>query len=240
MKICLLGYGKMGKAIDNLAISNNVEIKYRISSDNKSNLFNALKEVDVVIEFSKPELAVDHIKICTDIGVPIVCGTTGWLDQLTTVESIVKSSNGALLYSSNFSLGVNIFFNINKKLAKLMSQFNQYQCHIEEIHHLQKLDKPSGTAISLASQIIENHNQFDQWTLDKANTNNNDLNILAYREDGVIGTHKIEYNSSIDQITIQHKALSRDGFALGAILAAKWIVGKKGIYTMDDFLNFDK
>lgn len=238
MKLCLLGYGKMGKAIDNLSKRHEIDILYRITSDNYNLLSEALANVDMVIEFTKPDSAISNIKACIDHGVPVVCGTTGWLDSLPELSSYVQNHDGSLLYASNFSLGVNLFFNLNRKLAKMMSAFDSYHCSVEESHHLQKLDKPSGTAISIAQQIIDNHTAYQQYTIDDPKQTDA-LYINVLREVDVIGTHRVQYQSPIDHIFIEHKAYNRDGFAEGAILASKWLLGKKGVFTMDDFLNLD-
>lgn len=236
MDICLLGYGKMGKAIDNLANKHNVNIKYRISSSNAEELDRALSEVDVVIEFTRPDLAVANIKKCVEHSVPVVCGTTGWLDRLEEVKDIVTLNKSALIYASNFSLGVNLFFQLNKYLAKMMSNFEQYRPIAKEIHHLQKLDKPSGTALSLVNQLMDINQNYNSWSLADQNKKD-EIFIDCLRSEGVVGTHYIKYESPIDNIEIKHEAYSRDGFAEGAILAAKWLQGKQGVFTMEDFLN---
>lgn len=231
MKIALLGYGRMGKSIEAIAINRNHTISLKVENATANFDFS---NTDVAIDFSVPTAAVSNIKKALDAGVPVISGTTGWLDQYDTILDYCKAKNGTFLYASNFSLGVNIFFEINKKLSALMSGFPEYKTEIEEIHHTQKLDAPSGTAISLAEQIIENTN-YKNWTLNKPESN--EIHIEAKRIDKVPGTHEITYNSEIDAISIKHTAHSRQGFAQGAVIAAEWIKDKKGIFSMKDVLN---
>lgn len=231
MKIALVGYGKMGKIIDEIATQRNHEIVAKLNeSPNSENLNNA----DVVIEFSNPEVAFNNIKTCLENKIPVICGTTGWLDQKPEIEKIAAENNTAFLYGSNFSLGVNLFFALNEKLADLMKNFPDYNIQLEEIHHIHKKDAPSGTAISLAEGIIKNDNRFEGWKLDE--TRDKELGIFAIREDEVPGTHSVFYKSSVDEIEIKHTAYSRNGFALGAVIAAEWIQGKKGNFSMKDVL----
>ena len=231
MKIALLGYGKMGKIIDEIATQRNHEIVARLNeSPNSENLNNA----DVVIEFSNPEVAFNNIKTCLENNIPVICGTTGWLDQKPEIEKIAAENNTAFLYGSNFSLGVNLFFALNEKLANLMKNFPEYNVQLEEIHHTHKKDAPSGTAISLAEGIIKNNQRFEGWKLDE--TKDKELGIFAIREDEVPGTHSVFYKSSVDEIEIKHTAYSRNGFALGAVIAAEWIQGKTGNFSMKDVL----
>ena len=231
MKIALLGYGKMGKIIDEIATQRNHEIVARLNeSPNSENLNNA----DVVIEFSNPEVAFNNIKTCLENKIPVICGTTGWLDQKPEIEKIAAENNTAFLYGSNFSLGVNLFFALNEKLADLMKNFPEYNVQLEEIHHTHKKDAPSGTAISLAEGIIKNDQRFEGWKLDE--TKDKELGIFAIREDEVPGTHSVFYKSSVDEIEIKHTAYSRNGFALGAVIAAEWIQGKTGNFSMKDVL----
>jgi len=232
MRVSLIGYGKMGKIIEKISQSRGHEVVARIDETPRKEILN---NPDVVIEFSSPESAYDNIKICLDIGIPVVCGTTGWLDKKSEIEKYTVEKNGTFLYGSNFSLGVNLFFTLNKKLAKLMNPFQEYIPQLEEIHHVHKKDIPSGTAITLAEGIIENSN-FDVWKLDK--TSENKLGISALRKDEVPGTHSVFYKSNVDEIEIKHTAFTRDGFALGAVIAAEWIVDKKGVFSMDDVLGF--
>ena len=231
MKIALVGYGKMGKIIDEIATQRNHEIVARLNeSPTSENLNNA----DVVIEFSNPEVAFNNIKTCLENNIPVICGTTGWLDQKSEIEKIAAENNTAFLYGSNFSLGVNLFFALNEKLANLMKNFPEYNVQLEEIHHTHKKDAPSGTAISLAEGIIKNDQRFEGWKLDE--TKEKELGIFAIREDEVPGTHSVFYKSSVDEIEIKHTAYSRNGFALGAVIAAEWIQGKTGNFSMKDVL----
>ena len=231
MKIALVGYGKMGKIIDEIATQRNHEIVARLNeSPNSENLNNA----DVVIEFSNPEVAFNNIKTCLENKIPVICGTTGWLDQKPEIEKIAAENNTAFLYGSNFSLGVNLFFALNEKLADLMKNFPEYNVQLEEIHHTHKKDAPSGTAISLAEGIIKNDQRFEGWKLEE--TKEKELGIFAIREDEVPGTHSVFYKSSVDEIEIKHTAYSRNGFALGAVIAAEWIQGKTGNFSMKDVL----
>lgn len=231
MKIALLGYGRMGKSIEAIALKRNHSIVLKVSdSTSRYDFSNA----DVAIDFSIPTSAVNNIKQALDAGVPVISGTTGWLEHYNEVLEYCKSKNGTFLYASNFSLGVNIFFEINKTLSKLMSNHPGYSTEIEEIHHTQKLDAPSGTAISLADQIIKNTN-YNKWTLDQPKSN--EIHIEVKRIDKVPGTHEISYNSEIDTISIKHTAHSREGFAMGAVIAAEWIKDKKGVFSMKDVLN---
>ncbi|MBP6378183.1 MAG: 4-hydroxy-tetrahydrodipicolinate reductase [Kaistella sp.] len=231
MKIALVGYGKMGKIIDEIATQRNHEIVARLNeSPTSGNLNNA----DVVIEFSNPEVAFNNIKTCLENNIPVICGTTGWLDQKPEIEKIAAENNTAFLYGSNFSLGVNLFFALNEKLADLMKNFPEYNVQLEEIHHTHKKDAPSGTAISLAEGIIKNDQRFEGWKLEE--TKEKELGIFAIREDEVPGTHSVFYKSSVDEIEIKHTAYSRNGFALGAVIAAEWIKGKTGNFSMKDVL----
>ncbi|MCK0110086.1 4-hydroxy-tetrahydrodipicolinate reductase [Flavobacteriaceae bacterium S0825] len=232
MKIALLGYGKMGKAIENIALERGHSIVLKISDDiNNHNIRTA----DVAIDFSIPEAAVKNISNCLKNGVPVISGTTGWLKNYNDMVALAKERDGAFIYASNFSLGVNIFFELNKQLAKMMSNLSQYNVDLEEIHHTQKLDAPSGTAITLAEGIIENTTN-ESWSLgetDEANT----IPIESKRIEAVPGTHFVNYNSNVDTISISHTAHNRQGFALGAVIAAEWIIGKTGVFTMNDVLN---
>lgn len=234
MKIALLGYGKMGKAIEQIAISRGHEVTLKI---NKSSKDYNIREADVAIDFSIPDAAVSNISHCLNNGVPVISGTTGWLNDYNDIAQLCKERDGAFIYASNFSLGVNLFFEINNYLAKMMQSQTQYNTSIEEIHHTQKLDAPSGTAITLAEGIIENAIASD-WHLENDNIKNPDsISIEAKRIEDVPGTHIIKYDSDIDSIHISHTAHNRQGFALGAVVAAEWIIGKTGIFTMKDVLN---
>lgn len=231
MKIALLGYGKMGKVIEKIALERGHEIVLRKSS---SSNYDGLSDADVAIDFSVPDSAVCNISECLTTNIPVVCGTTGWLAHYDEMVSLCKAKNGSFIYGSNFSLGVNVFFELNNYLAKMMSNLEQYKVSMEEIHHTQKLDAPSGTAISLANGIIEN-SDYTNWTLDKPT--DEQIHIDAKRIENVPGTHSVFYDSEVDQIEIKHTAHSREGFALGAVIAAEWLKDKKGIFTMKDVLN---
>ena len=231
MKIALVGYGKMGHIIDDIATKRGHEVVARL---NETPTFENLNNPDVVIEFSNPEVAFTNIKICLEHQIPVICGTTGWLDQKADIQEIALKNKSAFLYGSNFSLGVNLFFALNEKLAGLMKDFSEYSVQLEEIHHTHKKDAPSGTAISLAEGIIKNDKRFDAWKLEE--TQNKNLGIFALREDEVPGTHSVFYKSEVDEIEIKHTAYNRNGFALGAVVAAEWIIGKTGNFTMNDVL----
>lgn len=234
MKIALLGYGKMGKAIEKIAVERGHTISFKA---NGSFTAEEILGADVAIEFSIPEAAVSNIEKCFDVKVPVVVGTTGWYNEFNRIKERCISSNNALFYATNFSIGVNIFFEINKKLAQLMNPHEDYDVSMKEIHHVHKLDSPSGTGITLAEQIIEGLDRKTNWT-ENHSKNDNDLIIKAEREGEVPGTHIVKYESDIDQITIEHEAKGRTGFALGAVMAAEWIVGKHGVFTMKDMLKF--
>lgn len=231
MKIALLGYGKMGKVIEKIALERGHEIVLKKSSQDS---FEGLNNADVAIDFSIPDAAVQNITACLENNTPIVSGTTGWLHDYHKMVNLCKENNGAFIYGSNFSLGVNLFFELNDYLAKMMAKFSQYDVSMEEIHHTQKLDKPSGTAISLANAII-NHTSKNSWSIE--NPTPDDVFIDVKRIDAVPGTHSIFYQSVVDTIEIKHIAHNRDGFALGAVIAAEWIIGKKGVFTMKDVLD---
>ncbi|GAB2774923.1 4-hydroxy-tetrahydrodipicolinate reductase [Salinimicrobium soli] len=230
MKIALLGYGKMGKTIERLAEKRGHEVVLRISDDVQK---YDLKKADVAIDFSIPDAAFKNITSCFDQQIPVVSGTTGWLSRYNEAVKLCKEKDAAFIYASNFSLGVNLFFELNKKLAQMMNSFKEYSVDIEEIHHTQKLDAPSGTAISLAEQIIENSDK-KGWKLDEASED--EIPVTAKRIENVPGTHIISYKSEVDTIKIEHIAHSRDGFALGAIIAAEWLKDKKGVFSMKDVL----
>lgn len=232
MKVALLGYGKMGKIIEKTLLERGHEIVLKKTS---TTTFEGIKNADVAIDFSLPSVAVANISECLTNGIPVISGTTGWLEEYPKMVSLCKEKKGAFLYGSNFSLGVNLFFQLNENLSKMMSKFNQYKVELEEIHHTQKLDAPSGTAISLAKGIIES-SDYKSWTLEKYR-DENQLYIDAKRIENVPGTHSIFYNSDVDTIEIKHTAHNREGFALGAVIAAEWIVNKNGIFTMKDVLQ---
>lgn len=231
MRIALVGYGKMGHIIDDIATKKGHDVVARL---NETPTLENLNNAEVVIEFSNPEVAFNNIKICLENKIPVICGTTGWLDRKPEIEEISTKNNTAFLYGSNFSLGVNLFFALNEKLADLMKSFPEYDVQLEEIHHTHKKDAPSGTAISLAEGIIKNDNRFNAWKLDE--TENKDLGIFAIRKDEVPGTHSVYYKSEVDEIEIKHTAFNRNGFAQGAVVAAEWIIGKKGNFLMRDVL----
>ncbi|WP_264521667.1 4-hydroxy-tetrahydrodipicolinate reductase [Flavobacterium sp. N1994] len=234
MKIALLGYGKMGKVIERIALERGHEIV--LKKDN-SNTFEGLSTADVAIDFSAPSVAVENISTAINAGIPIVSGTTGWLENYHQMVKLCNDKNAAFLYGSNFSLGVNLFFELNDYLAKMMAKFKDYKVSMEEIHHTQKLDKPSGTAISLANAII-NHSDKNNWSIE--NPKEDDLFIDVKRIDDVPGTHSVFYNSEVDYIEIKHVAHNREGFALGAVIASEWIIGKKGVFSMKDVLDLHK
>ncbi|WP_413512762.1 4-hydroxy-tetrahydrodipicolinate reductase [Myroides odoratus] len=235
MKIALLGYGKMGKIIERIALERGHTIVY---TKQRSQTTGELEKADVAIDFSVPSIAVDNIKEAINSNVPVVCGTTGWLEQYKEVVDFCKTKDSAFLYGSNFSLGVNLFFELNNYLAEMMQKLEQYKVSMQEIHHTEKLDAPSGTAITLAEGIMA-HSKYESWTLD-SNTTANQIHIDAVRKDKVPGTHTVCYDSGIDQIEIKHTAHNREGFALGAVIAAEWIKDKKGIFSMKDVLNLKK
>ncbi len=237
MKIIIWGYGKMGKAVEKAAKERGHEIIGTIDINNVDNITAAyLKKADVVIEFTSPKAAPGNYLKCFDAGVPVVSGTTGWIDKEQEIKQICSEKNGTFFYASNFSLGVNIFFEVNRFLARLMSKIPQYAVSVSETHHIHKLDKPSGTAISIAQQIIENHARYTRWNLDKADAPD-EIPVKAFREGEVIGTHTVAYKSDIDKIVLKHEAFSREGFARGAVIAAEFVKDKKGCFGMPDLLN---
>lgn len=233
MKIALLGYGKMGQTIERIALERGHKI---VLKKDEFNTYDGLSNADVAIDFSIPSVAVENISSCFYAKVPVISGTTGWLEHYDEMVALCKSKDGAFISSSNFSLGVNLFFELNEYLAKMMAKFDSYRVEMEEIHHTQKLDVPSGTAISLAKGVIANSN-YARWTLEEPTTD--EIHIEAIRIEDVPGTHTISYISEIDTIDIKHTAHNRDGFALGAVIAAEWIIGKKGVFNMKDVLNFN-
>jgi 4-hydroxy-tetrahydrodipicolinate reductase len=238
MNIALIGYGKMGHTIEQIATERGHQVVLRISSANRDTEFTAekLKQADVAIEFTKPEAARDNVLRCLQSGLSVVCGTTGWNEDLPLAHKACTENNTAFLHASNFSIGVNIFFELNKRLAKLMNAQPAYKVSIEEIHHTAKLDAPSGTAISLAEQVVDQLERTKGWQLAPA-SDPEALPITALREDAVPGTHRVSYSSEIDDIEIIHTAHSRQGFALGAVLAAEFLAGKKGVFSMQDVLG---
>lgn len=232
MKIALLGYGKMGQTIEKIAVSRGHEIVIRVDENVKE---YDITQADVAIDFSIPGAAVNNISNCFNNGVPVVSGTTGWLENYDKMVDLCKEKESGFIYASNYSLGVNIFFELNQHLAKMMKNLTQYNVTMEEIHHKQKLDEPSGTAITLAEGVIE-HTKYKGWEVDKANEDVN-IPIKAIRSPEVPGTHTVEYTSEVDSIEIKHTAHNRQGFALGAVIASEWLVGKKGVFSMRDVLG---
>lgn len=237
MKIALIGYGKMGHAIEEIALQRGHEIVLKIGIENiEDNTIENIKKADVAIEFTGPEVAFDNVIRCLDAGVPVVSGSTGWLQRFEEAKDHCTKKNGALLYSSNYSVGVNIFFAINKRLAELMAPHKEYDVALTEIHHTQKKDAPSGTAITLAESILQSIDQKKKWVNEVSN-NREDLQIISERIDPAPGTHTIRYTSDIDDIEIKHTAHNRKGFATGAVLAAEFLQNKKGIFSMSDVLG---
>lgn len=242
MKIALIGYGKMGKAIEKIALSRGHEITARVTSSQKLEAQD-FSTTDVAIEFTAPQVVINNLEYLLEKNIPVIVGTTGWNNHLQRITELVEKKNGSLLYASNFSIGVNLFFELNKLLAKLMNQHGEYHVSMKEIHHTEKLDAPSGTAITLAEGIIENHDAVEDWSCPQHPTKNEfegGVEITAIREPNVPGTHTIEYHSPIDFIRITHEAKSREGFALGAVIAAEFIQGKQGVFTMNDVLKLSK
>lgn len=237
MDIALIGYGKMGKVIEKIALDRGHKIVLKIGSQNLE-AFNRerCREADVAIEFSHPGAAVENIKKCLEFGLPVACGTTGWLEQREAVEAYCREQGGRFLYASNFSIGVNIFFEINARLARLMNKYTEYEVEVEEVHHTEKLDRPSGTALTLTEQILENLDRKTGWSMDQA-PEPNQIPVRALREDAVPGTHHIRYQSPTDAIEITHTAHNRNGFATGAVLAAEFLFhAAPGSYSMRDVL----
>lgn len=237
MKIALIGYGKMGKAIEAIALRRGHQVVLTIDADNLND-FTAekLSQAEVAIEFTGPHSAAENVLRCIEYGVPLVCGSTGWLHRWAEAEARCKARNGTLLYASNFSVGVNLFFELNKYLAGLMQGHPEYRIELEEIHHTQKKDAPSGTAITLAEQILERVQRVQKWINEPSQTAG-ELPIISKRVDPAPGTHHVRYQSDIDDIEIIHTAHSREGFATGAVLAAEFIRDKKGIFSMKDVLG---
>lgn len=234
MKIALFGYGKMGKVIDKIAKNRGHKIIYRID---ENSINYDLKKVDVAIDFSTPKAAFSNINMALENSIPIISGTTGWLNNYNKAVKLCNEKNGAFLYASNFSLGVNIFFEINRQLAKIMSNHPEYLIKMKEIHHIEKIDAPSGTAITLAESIIK-ETDYQKWSLNK-DFKENEISIEAQRLSDKTGTHEVIYKSDIDEIKIKHAAVNREGFGLGAVIAAEWLIGKKGVFSMKDVLNIN-
>lgn len=236
MKIALIGYGKMGKEIEAIALGRGHEVILKVTSENADFTLEELKKADVAIEFSRPETVINNIRSCFNANIPVIIGTTGWYGHLNTIRESCVAENQAMLYATNFSVGVNIFFELNKKLASMMNKHWSYNVIVEETHHTQKLDAPSGTAITLAEGILEKLERKDKWIKGESAVDN-DLNIISHRRDNIPGTHIVRYSSAIDDIEIKHEAHNRKGFAFGAVIAAEWIQGKKGVFTMKDVLE---
>lgn len=237
MKIALIGYGKMGHEIENIAISRGHSINLIIDRDNMNDLSKEnLSEIDVAIEFSTPDAAYANIMKCLELGVPVVCGTTAWIDKLNHVKKYCGEVDGAFFYASNYSIGVNLTFRINQMLAEMMNKFTSYDVSLEEVHHTTKIDAPSGTAVTLAGDIIEAIDRKKHWILG-ASTAPHEMNVTAIRRGTAPGTHTVVWDSPVDEITLSHRAKGRVGFAEGAVVAAEFLVGKKGVYGMNDLLK---
>ncbi|MFI3294925.1 MAG: 4-hydroxy-tetrahydrodipicolinate reductase [Rikenellaceae bacterium] len=237
MKVAIIGYGKMGRAIEQILISRSHEVALIIDVDNQGDLTSEnLAKVDVAIEFSAPSAAFSNIEKCLASGTPVVCGTTAWLDRYDLAVELCEQNKGAFFYASNYSVGVNLTFKINAMLARMMNRFSEYDVTLNEVHHTQKLDAPSGTAITMAEGIVENLDRLDSWQLGTT-TEASLLEVTAQRRSMVPGTHTVVWESAIDKITLEHEAKGREGFALGAVLAAEFLCGKSGVYTMDDLMN---
>lgn len=240
MKISILGYGKMGKEIEKIALEHGHEILTKIDNprDWKKNI-SLFKKSDIAIDFSTPQTAIPNIYKCFEYDIPIVIGTTGWYEKFEEIKNFTINNNKALFYASNFSIGVNIFFKINNILAKIMNGHKEYNVKIQETHHIHKLDAPSGTAITLANGIIENLDNKKSWTNNKTNKNK-ELEITSIRKGEISGIHSVEYDSDFDTIELKHSAKSRKAFAMGAVIAAEWLYGKKGVFNMNDILSENK
>ncbi len=237
MKIALLGYGKMGKAIEMQAVAKGHDVVLKVDADNTGDLTpQNLGRADVAIEFSTPETGYDNIHFCLKHGTPVVSGTTGWLDRMEEVTSLCKEKGGAFFYASNYSVGVNILFALNRHLARIMNRQPQYEVSVAEIHHIHKVDAPSGTAITLAQGLIEELESKNSWINQKA-AQPDEVGIVSDRIAETPGTHEVMYTSSVDRILIRHEAYSREGFAAGALMAAEWLIGKQGVFGMADLLD---
>ena len=246
MKIVLLGYGKMGQLIERFAIKRGHEVLLIVDEDNRENITTAdLQDADMAIDFSTPDAALDNINLCFESKLPLVVGTTGWYDRLDEIREICNQQEQALLYGSNFSIGVNVFFHINRLLAKALNPYKQYDVQVEEIHHIHKLDAPSGTAITIAEGIVEHIDEKDKWINSVEGSGEelipkaNELLIESLRIDEVPGTHTVLYSSEVDQVEFKHTAHSREGFALGAVIAAEWLLGKKGFFQVTEMFDFN-
>ena len=245
MKLALLGYGKMGQIIEQIAIDRGHQIVLRIDALNQEDLTSEnLQKADVAIDFSTPASVLDNVEACFEASVPVVVGTTGWYEKLAEVESKCRTGNNTMIYASNFSVGVNVFFHINKVLASIMNRYSQYEVQVEEIHHTQKLDSPSGTAITIAEGIIRQLERKQEWVNELVDDHTEviakpeQLLIESHRIEDVPGTHTVIYSSEVDEIEIKHTAHSRTGFALGAVLAAEWLQDREGFYNITDMFDF--
>ncbi len=236
MKLGIFGYGKMGKAIEQIAEKQGIEVVWRIRRDDSPSIA-LLRQADVAIEFTRPEAAFDNVMLCLQAGLPVVSGTTGWQTQLPEAKKYCLENSGAMLWASNFSVGVNLFFALNRRLAQLMADRPEYAASLTETHHIHKLDAPSGTALTLANELIQNADRYSGWSLLPDTPASGEIPITALREGEVPGTHLVRWQSAIDEISIEHKAHSRVGFAAGAVLAAQWVVGKRGVFEMGDVLG---
>lgn len=247
MKIVLLGYGKMGQLIERFAVKRGHEMLLVVDEDNRADIATEdLRQADMAIDFSTPDAALDNIKLCFDADLPLVMGTTGWYESLDEIREVCLEQGQSFLYGSNFSIGVNVFFHVNRVLAQALNPYKQYDVQVEEIHHIHKLDAPSGTAITIAEGIIEHNDQKEKWVnsvegaeeevIPKAN----ELLIESLRIEEVPGTHTVLYSSEVDQIEFKHTAHSREGFALGAVIAAEWLLGKKGFFQVTEMFDFNK
>lgn len=232
MKIALVGYGKMGQIIDKIATERGHEVVARLKQKPTADNLN---QAEMAIEFSRPEIAFENLESLLNLKIPTVCGTTGWLTKLGAIEDFARQQNTGFIYGSNFSLGVNLFFELNQKLAVMMERFQQYRPQMTEIHHTEKKDAPSGTALTLAGDFLSSNTKYSGWHL--GNTTDDRLGIIAERTENVPGTHTVQYTSPVDEISITHTAFSREGFALGAVVAAEFLYGKQGVYTMKDVLS---
>lgn len=237
MKIAIIGYGKMGKMIEEIALQRNHTVVLKVNIDNTEDFTKEnISKADVAIEFTGPSSAFQNVKQCIEFGIPVVSGSTGWNDKIAEIKKLTAEKKGSFLHASNFSIGVNIFFEINKKLAELMSRQPDYDVSMVEVHHTQKLDAPSGTAVTLAEQILDKLTTKNKWVNQPSN-NKNELQIISERIDPAPGLHKVKYSSDIDEIEIIHNAHNRKGFALGAVMAAEFIHDKKGVFSMDQVLG---
>ena len=239
MKIALIGTGKMGTAIEPLAVQAGHEVVLRIGLHNREMLSpEILSTADIAIEFTQPDAAVDNLKACLKAGIPVICGTTGWNKQYEEIKGLFEKENGALLTASNFSIGVNLLFELNRQLSKWMNEQSAYQAEVQEVHHIHKLDKPGGTAVTLAEEIVKAHHRYDQWQLAENDLPfmENILPVTAHREGEVIGQHTVRWKSEVDEILLYHGAFNRNGFAMGALKAAEWLINKSGVFTLRDVL----